>query len=43
MQQAIPTVVMRDGTSKGLYFLREDLPANDVALQFSRGGVESAP
>ena len=26
MLRAIPTVVMRGGTSKGLYFLREDLP-----------------
>ena len=26
MQLAVPTVVMRGGTSKGLYFLREDLP-----------------
>ncbi len=26
MQQAIPTVVMRGGTSKGLYFNAEDLP-----------------
>ena len=26
MQQAIPTVVMRGGTSKGLYFRAEDLP-----------------
>ena len=30
MQASIPTVVMRGGTSKGLYFLREDLPG-DVA------------
>lgn len=28
MQQAIPTVVMRGGTSKGLYFKAEDLPAD---------------
>lgn len=26
MQSAIPTVIMRGGTSKGLYFLKEDLP-----------------
>ena len=26
MQHAVPTVVMRGGTSKGLYFLRKDLP-----------------
>ena len=26
MQIAIPTTVMRAGTSKGLYFLRDDLP-----------------
>jgi 4-oxalomesaconate tautomerase len=30
MQTAIPVTVMRGGTSKGLYFLRDDLPA-DVA------------
>lgn len=28
MQLAIPTVVMRGGTSKGLYFLQENLPEN---------------
>ena len=27
MQRPIPTVVMRGGTSKGLYFLKNDLPA----------------
>jgi 4-oxalomesaconate tautomerase len=27
MQIAIPTTVMRGGTSKGLYFLRDDLPS----------------
>lgn len=32
MQRAIPTVVMRGGTSKGLYFLLEDLPL-DVAAR----------
>ena len=26
MSRAVPTVVMRGGTSKGLYFLRDDLP-----------------
>ena len=26
MQTSVPTVVMRGGTSKGLYFLRDDLP-----------------
>lgn len=26
MQQSIPTIVMRGGTSKGLYFLQKDLP-----------------
>lgn len=31
MQTAIPAVVMRGGTSKGLYFLKEDLPAPDSA------------
>lgn len=31
MQTAIPAVVMRGGTSKGLYFLKDDLPADDVA------------
>jgi len=31
MQTAIPTVVMRGGTSKGLYFLKDDLPANEAA------------
>lgn len=30
MQRVIPATVMRGGTSKGLYFLRDDLPA-DVA------------
>lgn len=30
MQRAVPAVVMRGGTSKGLYFLRNDLPG-DVA------------
>ncbi|MGD9842345.1 MAG: 4-oxalomesaconate tautomerase [Steroidobacteraceae bacterium] len=30
MQKAIPTVVMRGGTSKGLYFVRDDLPAEAV-------------
>ena len=28
MQRSIPAVVMRGGTSKGLYFAREDLPAD---------------
>ena len=28
MQIAIPTTVMRGGTSKGLYFLRDDLPSD---------------
>jgi 4-oxalomesaconate tautomerase len=32
MQTAIPCAVMRGGTSKGLYFLKDDLPA-DVALR----------
>jgi 4-oxalomesaconate tautomerase len=32
MQQAIPACVMRGGTSKGLYFLREDLP-DDIAAR----------
>lgn len=31
MQRAIPTVLMRGGTSKGLYFLREDLPDDSEA------------
>lgn len=31
MQQAIPTVVMRGGTSKGLYFLEQNLPADAEA------------
>jgi 4-oxalomesaconate tautomerase len=31
MQVAIPTVVMRGGTSKGLYFLASDLPDDEVA------------
>lgn len=31
IQTAIPAVVMRGGTSKGLYFLKDDLPADDVA------------
>ncbi|MDE0129117.1 MAG: 4-oxalomesaconate tautomerase [Gammaproteobacteria bacterium] len=31
MQTAIPTVVMRGGTSKGLYFLKDDLPADEAA------------
>ena len=30
MQSAVPTVFMRGGTSKGLYFLKQDLP-DDVA------------
>lgn len=30
MQRAVPAVVMRGGTSKGLYFLREDLPEDDA-------------
>jgi len=32
MQTAIPCAVMRGGTSKGLYFLKNDLPA-DIALR----------
>jgi len=32
MQTAIPSVLMRGGTSKGLFFLRDDLPA-DTALR----------
>lgn len=28
MQRAIPTALMRGGTSKGLYFLRDDLPSD---------------
>ncbi|HVY35379.1 MAG TPA: 4-oxalomesaconate tautomerase [Caulobacteraceae bacterium] len=32
MQTAIPCAVMRGGTSKGLYFLKDDLPA-DIALR----------
>lgn len=31
MQQAVPTVLMRGGTSKGLYFLKEDLPSEIAA------------
>ena len=31
MLKAIPTVVMRGGTSKGLYFDRDDLPADRAA------------
>jgi 4-oxalomesaconate tautomerase len=31
MQRAIPTVVMRGGTSKGLYFLKDDLPQDAAA------------
>lgn len=31
MLKAIPTVVMRGGTSKGLYFDRDDLPSNRAA------------
>ena len=31
MQTAIPTVVMRGGTSKGLYFLKDNLPAKEAA------------
>ena len=31
MQTAIPTVVMRGGTSKGLYFVKNDLPADEAA------------
>lgn len=31
MQKAIPTVVMRGGTSKGLYFDRDDLPSHLAA------------
>lgn len=29
MQRGIPCAIMRGGTSKGIYFLREDLPADD--------------
>ena len=32
MQQSIPTVVMRGGTSKGLYFLKGDLPSVENVL-----------
>lgn len=31
MQRAIPTAVMRGGTSKGLFFLKKDLPADSAA------------
>ncbi|MEM7283678.1 MAG: PrpF domain-containing protein, partial [Pseudomonadota bacterium] len=31
MQKAVPTVAMRGGTSKGLYFLRQDLPEDTKA------------
>ena len=31
MQHAIPTLVMRGGTSKGLYFRKEDLPTDPAA------------
>ncbi|MEM1174563.1 MAG: 4-oxalomesaconate tautomerase [Pseudomonadota bacterium] len=31
MQRAVPAMVMRGGTSKGLYFLRDDLPADSDA------------
>ena len=34
MQRAVPTVVMRGGTSKGLYFLQKDLPV-DTAVRDS--------
>ena len=30
MSEGIPAMWMRGGTSKGLYFLREDIPANKV-------------
>lgn len=32
-QKAIPCTMMRGGTSRGPYFLREDLPADDAALK----------
>lgn len=31
MQMSTPTVVMRGGTSKGLYFLKDDLPADEAS------------
>ncbi len=31
MQYAVPTVLMRGGTSKGLYFLKQDLPSESAA------------
>ena len=38
MQTAIPCMVMRGGTSKGLYFLASDLPT-DPAAQIGRAHV----
>ncbi len=45
MQLAVPTVVMRGGTSKGLYFLKDDLPqdtaARDQLLLAAMGSPDS--
>ena len=45
MQLAVPTVVMRGGTSKGLYFLKDDLPqdiaARDRLLLAAMGSPDS--
>ncbi len=44
MQRAIPTVMMRGGTSKGLYFSRDDLPsdvhARDALLLAAMGSPD---
>lgn len=44
MQRAVPAVVMRGGTSKGLFFLREDLPeatdARDALLLSAMGSPD---
>ena len=46
MQKAIPTVVMRGGTSKGLYFLKQDLPTEanerDQLLLSAMGSPDTA-
>ena len=43
MQKAVPCLLMRGGTSKGAYFLAEDLPQDPVARDKALLGIMGSP
>jgi 4-oxalomesaconate tautomerase len=43
MQKAVPCLLMRGGTSKGTYFLAEDLPADPAELDKALLGIMGSP